>query len=47
MTGLDPVIHDLSCRGKDVDARVKPAHDDLVNYYSKITNGILRVTSVW
>jgi len=29
MAGLDPAIHALAIsRKKDVDARVKPAHDD-------------------
>jgi uncharacterized membrane protein len=28
MPGLDPGIHDLSSRGKDVNGRVKPGHDD-------------------
>jgi hypothetical protein len=27
MAGLDPAIHALLCAQKDVDARVKPAHD--------------------
>jgi hypothetical protein len=27
MAGLVPAIHALGCRGKDVDARDKPAHD--------------------
>jgi hypothetical protein len=27
MAGLVPAIHDLLVLGKDVDARVKPAHD--------------------
>jgi len=27
MAGLVPAIHDLSC-GENVDARVKPGHDD-------------------
>ena len=30
MAGLDPAIHDLFEKNKkDVDARVKPGHDDL------------------
>jgi hypothetical protein len=30
MAGLDPAIHVfLACAGKDVDARVKPGHDEL------------------
>ena len=28
MAGLDPAIHDLLASGKDVDARVKPGHDE-------------------
>jgi hypothetical protein len=29
MAGLDPAIHALlACGAKDVDARVKPGHDD-------------------
>jgi hypothetical protein len=31
MAGLDPAIHVLDCGAKkeDVDARVKPGHDDV------------------
>jgi len=29
MAGLDPAIHALLSAQKDVDARVKPAHDEL------------------
>jgi hypothetical protein len=28
MAGLDPAIHGLLCRPKDVDARDKPGHDE-------------------
>jgi hypothetical protein len=28
MAGLDPAIYDLTVSEKDVDARVKPGHDD-------------------
>jgi hypothetical protein len=28
MPGLDPGIHDFLCRGKDVDGRDKPGHDE-------------------
>jgi hypothetical protein len=31
MAGLDPAIHALLVTQKDVDARVKPAHDDGVS----------------
>jgi hypothetical protein len=32
MPGLVPGIHVLLfCRGKDVDGRVKPGHDELIN----------------
>jgi len=27
MAGLDPAIHPFGCFHRDVDARVKPAHD--------------------
>jgi len=30
MAGLVPAIHDLSCHPKNVDARDKPGHDDLL-----------------
>jgi hypothetical protein len=29
MAGLVPAIHVLFCRAEDVDARDKPAHDDV------------------
>jgi hypothetical protein len=29
MAGLDPAIHALLCGSEDVDARVKPGHDEL------------------
>jgi len=29
MAGLDPAIHVSPRRSKDVDARVKPGHDDI------------------
>jgi hypothetical protein len=33
MAGLDPAIHVfLACTGKDVDARVKPGHDELQDW---------------
>jgi hypothetical protein len=32
MTGLEPGIHVLLCRDKDVDARLKPGHDDSLFY---------------
>jgi len=33
MAGLDPAIHALLSCQKDVDARVKPAHDDLLDHH--------------
>jgi hypothetical protein len=32
MTGLEPGIHVLLCRNKDVDGRLKPGHDDSLFY---------------
>jgi hypothetical protein len=29
MAGLDPAIHVLAANKKDVDARVKPGHDEI------------------
>jgi hypothetical protein len=38
MAGLDPAIHVFLTSGtKDVDARVKPGHDDVVNHASLFT----------
>jgi len=31
MAGLDPAIHDLVTKQQDVDARVKPGHDEFAN----------------
>ena len=30
LAGLVPAIHVLTCGGKDVDARDKPGHDEVV-----------------
>jgi hypothetical protein len=33
MAGLDPAIHVLLSAQKNMDARVKPAHDDVLTFF--------------
>jgi hypothetical protein len=38
MAGLDPAIHALCLRDKDVDARVKPGHDGLFHHLTSLNS---------